>query len=75
MEQAKIIDSFTIGGTPAGASMPGIYLQRMLGTRIAINMATHTLTVPTPYGYMEAYKGDMIALYNDGTLEVLKGGE
>lgn len=72
MTLGNIIDSFTIGGTPAGASMPGMYLQRMLGTRISINMETHTLTVPTPCGYVEAQKGDRIVLHDDGTLDVLK---
>lgn len=71
MELGNIIDSFTIGGTNVGASMPGIYLQRMLGTRITINMATHTLTVPTPHGYVYASAGDTIVLYDDDTLAVL----
>lgn len=74
MKPAKIIDSFTIGGTPAGASMPGTYLQRMLGTRIHINMETHTLTVPTPYAWITASKGDTIVLYDDDTLDVISGG-
>lgn len=33
----RIIDSFTIGGTKVGASLPGMKLQGMLGSRIAIN--------------------------------------
>lgn len=32
----KIIDSFTIGGTKNEVSMPGVKLQKMLGSRIAI---------------------------------------
>lgn len=66
----QIMDRFTIGGTKAGASMPGAYLQRMLGTRIAINMETHTLAVPTPHGLVHAGKGDEVILYDDGTLGV-----
>lgn len=74
MKSAKIIDSFTIGGTAAGASMPGVHLQRMLGTRISINMETHTLTVPTPYAWITANKGDTIVLYDDDTLDVIPEG-
>lgn len=70
--KTRIIDSFVVGGTPAGPSMPGVYLQRMLGSRIAINIFTHELTVPTPDGLVIAVKGDEIILYNDGTLEVKK---
>lgn len=73
MNKGNIIDSFTIGGTSAGASMPGVYLQRMLGTRIFINMEAHTLTVPTPYGRIIASKGDTIVLYDDDTLDVFGG--
>lgn len=72
MTLGSIIDSFTVGGTNVGASMPGVYLQRMLGTRITINMATHTLAVPTPQGYVYAGAGDTIVLYDDDTLEVLR---
>lgn len=74
MKSAKIIDSFTIGGTAAGASMPGAHLQRMLGTRISINIETHTLTVPTPYAWITASKGDTIVLYDDDTLDVIPEG-
>lgn len=74
MTLRNIIDSFTIGGTNVGASMPGVYLQRMLGTRIAINMETHTLTVPAPHGYVYASAGDTIVLYDDDTLAVLSEG-
>ena len=70
--KTRIIDSFVVGGTPAGPSMPGAYLQRMLGTRITINIFTHELTVPTPDGLTIASKGDEIILYDDGTLEVRK---
>lgn len=70
--KTRIIDSFVIGGTPAGPSMPGAYLQRLLGSKIAINIYTHELTVPTPNGPIIASKGDEIILYDDGTLEVKK---
>ena len=70
--KTRIIDSFVIGGTPAGPSMPGANLQRMLGGRIAINIFTHELTVPTQDGLIIASKGDEIILYDDGTLEVKK---
>lgn len=70
--KTRIIDSFVIGGTPAGPSMPGANLQRMLGGRITINIFTHELTVPTPNGLVIARKGDEILLYDDGTLDVKK---
>lgn len=72
MMKTRIIDSFVVGGTPAGPSMPGAYLQRMLGSRITIDIFTHELTVPTPNGLVIASKGDEIILYDDGTLEVKK---
>lgn len=68
----RIIDSFTIGGTKAGPSMPGAALQGMLGSRIAINMATQTLYVPTKHGTVQARRGDRIVLYEDDSLEVEK---
>lgn len=68
----KVIDSFIIGGTKAGASMPGVKLQRMLGSRIAINIATKTLYVPTKRGIVQASRGDRIVLYEDDSLEVEK---
>ena len=71
----KEIDSFVIGGTKAGASLPGERLQRMLGTRIAINTRTHTLTVPTRTGIKIAGGGDRVVLYDDGSLEVEYGEE
>lgn len=71
MTLGNIIDSFTVGGTNVGASMPGVYLQRMLGTRIKIDVDMHQLTVPTPYGYVYASAGDTIVLYDDDTLAVL----
>lgn len=70
--KTRVIDSFIIGGTPAGPSMPGANLQRMLGTRIAINFLTHELTVPTPNGMIIASKGDEILLYENGDLAVKK---
>ena len=66
----KIVDSFTIGGTKAGASMPGYRLQPMIGTRIPINLLTRELSVPTPHGLVFASIGDRVILYDDDTLEV-----
>ena len=68
----KVIDGFTIGGTKNGPSMPGAKLQRMLGSRIAINIATKTLYVPTTRGIVQASRGDRIVLYDDDSLEVEK---
>lgn len=68
----KVIDSFIIGGTKTGASMPGVKLQRMLGSRIAINIATQTLYVPTKRGIVQASRGNRIVLYDDDSLEVEK---
>lgn len=68
----KIIDSFTIGGTAAGASMPGTRLQKMIGTRILVYPMTRQLRVPTLNGPVMAGQGDKILLYDDGTLEVKK---
>lgn len=65
-----IIDCFTIGGTPAGPSMPGRYLQPMIGTRIAVNVLTRELSIPTPHGLLIAKRGDRVCLYDDGTLGV-----
>ncbi len=64
------IDSFTVGGTKAGPSTPGLRLQRMLGTRIAVYMESQTLLVPTPAGAKMASKGDRVVLYDDDSLEV-----
>ena len=66
------IDSFTIGGTRAGVSMPGPRLQRMLGTRIEIDIDAHVLRVPTPNGMVIARPGDRIILYKGDVLEVEK---
>ena len=66
----NILDSFIVGGTNAGASLPGERLQAMLGTRIAMNITTRELHVPTPYGPIIAHKGDRIILYDDNTLGV-----
>lgn len=71
MKLGNIIDSFTIGGTNVGATMPGARLLRMLGTRIEIDVDMHQLIVPTPHGYVHASAGDTIVLYDDDTLEVL----
>ena len=71
---SKIIDSFTIGGTPSGPSMPGARLQRLIGTRIMVYPMERKLRVPTPDGQVMAGQGDRIVLYDDGTLEVEKRG-
>ena len=70
MNNKTEVDSFTIGGTAAGPSMPGRKIHAMLGTRIAIDVHMHVLHVPTPRGYVTARIGDRIILYDDGTLEV-----
>lgn len=67
------VDSFTIGGTKAGPSMPGPRLQRMLGSRILINVDTHMLHVPTRTGWEIAQTGDRIVLWSDDSLEVQHG--
>lgn len=71
MAEVKIIDSFTVGGVAGHPSMPGEKLQRMLGTRIAINLGTRTLTVPTKKGIVTAMAGNRIILYEDDSLEVV----
>lgn len=70
----NIIDSFTIGGTEAGPSMPGARLQRLIGTRIVVYPMDRKMRVPTPDGPVMAGQGDRIVLYDDGTLEVKKHG-
>lgn len=70
MGDLRIVESFTIGGTPAGPSMPGPKLQRMLGTRIIIDIVTKTLIVPTRQGPVTAHQGDVINLWSDDSLEV-----
>ena len=73
----KVIDSFTVGGTKAGPSLPGARLQQMLGTRIAIDMSSRTLYVPTMKGVVQARTGARtgarIVLYDDDSLEVEYG--
>lgn len=66
----KVIDSFTVGGTKAGVSMPGARLQQMLGNTIKIDIYNHVLFVPTDKGTVIAGTGDRILLYDDDTLEV-----
>lgn len=68
--ERKVIDSFTVGGTKAGPSLPGARLQQMLGTRIKIDMFSHRLLVPTPNGVAVANIGDCVVLYDDDTLGV-----
>ena len=69
---AAVIDSFTIGGTAAGPSMPGARLQRLIGTRIMVYPMERMLRVPTPDGPVMAEQGDRIVLYDDNTLGVEK---
>lgn len=69
-EEMRVVDSFVIGGTNAGPSMPGVRLQQMLGTQIFIDVLSHKLHVPTLEGTKVASKGDRIILYDDGTLDV-----
>lgn len=70
MEGRTQVDSFTIGGTKAGPSMPGPRLQQMIGSRIQVNMFDHQLLVPTLHGWEIAMAGDRIVLWSDDTLEV-----
>ena len=70
MGDLRIVDSFTIGGTKAGPSMPGYRLQQMLGSRIHIDIVNKTLTVPTRQGPVIARQGDTINLWSDDSLEV-----
>lgn len=75
MEGRKQVDSFTIGGTKAGPSMPGPRLQRMIGSRILVDMAGHRLMVPTRDGAEIAKAGDRIILYDDDSMEVEHGAD
>lgn len=70
---AKVIDEFTIGGIGSRPSLPGDKLQRLLGSRIRIDVAAQELIVPTKSGVVIARRGDRIVLYDDGTLDALKG--
>ncbi len=67
------VDSFTIGGSKAGPSMPGPKLQAQLGSRILIDMHNHLLHVPTRQGWVLAQAGDRIVLWSDDSLEVQRG--
>ena len=69
---AAVIDSFTIGGTAAGPSMPGARLQRLIGTRIMVYPIERKMRVHTSDGPVIAGKGDRIVLYDDDTLGVEK---
>lgn len=71
--ERKVIDSFTVGGTKAGPSLLGARLQQMLGTRIAIDMSSRTLYVPTMKGVVLARTGARVVLYDDDSLEVEYG--
>ena len=73
MEGRTRVDSFTIGGTKAGPSMPGPRLQQLIGSRVLVNMFDRTLMVPTPNGPEVAKIGDRIVLWSDDTLEVEHG--
>ncbi len=71
--ERRVVDSFTVGGTKAGPSLPGARLQQMLGTRIAIDMSSRTLYVPTMKGVVLARTGARVVLYDDDSLEVEYG--
>ena len=71
--ERRVVDSFTVGGTKAGPSLPGARLQQMLGTKIVIDMSSRTLYVPTMKDIVQARTGDRIILYDDDTLEVEHG--
>ena len=71
--ERRVVDSFTVGGTKAGPSLPGARLQQMLGTKIVIDMSSRTLYVPTMKGIVQARTGARIILYDDDTLEVEHG--
>lgn len=71
--ERRVVDSFTVGGTKAGPSLPGARIQQMLGTRIVIDMSSRTLYVPTMKGIVQARTGARIILYDDDTLEVEHG--
>ena len=71
--ERRVVDSFTVGGTKAGPSLPGARLQQMLGTRIVIDMSSRTLYVPTMKGVVQVRTGARIILYDDGTLDVEDG--
>lgn len=67
-----VVDSFIIGGTKAGMSMPGRRLQKMIGNVIKIDIASRKLYVPTANGTITAAVGDKIIMYQDDSLEVEK---
>lgn len=67
---SKVIDSFTIGGTAAGPSLPGAVIQKALGSTIEIDMFSKSLFVPTPDGIKRARQGDRVLAYDDGTFAV-----
>ena len=71
--ERRVVDSFTVGGTKAGPSLPSARLQQMLGTRIVIDMSSRTLYVPTMKGVVQARTGARIVLYDDDSLEVEYG--
>ncbi len=71
--ERRVVDSFTVGGTKAGPSLPGARIQQMLGTRIVIDMSSRTLYVHTMKGVVQARTGARIILYDDDTLEVEHG--
>lgn len=71
--ERRVVDSFTVGGTKAGPSLPGARIQQMLGTKIVIDMSSRTLYVPTMKGVVQARTGARIILYDDDTLEVEHG--
>lgn len=73
MNDLKQVDSFVIGGTKAGPSMPGPRLQQIIGSRVLVNMEDHTLMVPTREGPEIAKAGDRIVLYSDDSLGVEHG--
>ena len=67
----KVVERFRIGGQPNGSpSMPSAVLQRAIGSTIRVDIANHTLTVPTLKGFKLAYPGDTIICYDDGTYDV-----
>lgn len=67
---STVIDSFTIGGTAAGPSLPGAVIQKALGSVIKIDMVNHELHVPTTGGVKAAMPGDRVLAYDDGTFDV-----
>lgn len=73
----KIVNRFTIGGFGRndGQVSPSEFFRTLCSVRIKINVFSHTVSVPTLKGYVDATVGDTILEFEDGTFDVLKKGQ